>query len=395
MKEWISDVYHDFQILNPQDDAHYFFAYYDMRATGENGKHLCHRVPFMDRLQTADDRCELGYLEDGRFVKFAETTAWNFQQGAMLQYHPTLEHTVYYNVCENGTFKTVTHNYRTGEKRYADRATACISPDGKWGIGINFGRIFAFRPGYGYAGFTDPYAAVNAPAEDGAFLVDMETGTSKQIVCYDQLAPLAGFDGEKQKILINHVTFNTTSTRFLMLVRNFMTPACPLWSTSLVVSDLEGNCRTVLKNTYVSHYCWLSENQLLAHCTVEGTKKSMYVINVDTGAWVEYDMPYFHEEWHNPDIHCNCSPDGNYIIGDGYELTEPDGTQYRALLAYSPKTGQNRELLRVKTVTPHGITDIRTDLHARFVWGGKAITFDTTQNGRRDIVKIDLRGLNF
>ena len=75
-------------IITPDAGYHYFFAYYDMRATGKNGqnpRHLCHRVKFYDRLPTADDVCEISYLENGAFVKIAETTAWNFQQGAMLQ----------------------------------------------------------------------------------------------------------------------------------------------------------------------------------------------------------------------------------------------------------------------------------------------------------------------
>lgn len=388
MKEFISDYYDSCKILTPDDNAHYFFAYYDMRATGKSGKHLCHRVSFMDRLQEPDDVCELGYLENGQFFKFAETTAWNFQQGAMLQYHPVKENTVYYNVCENGQYMTVTHNYLTGEKKYTDRATACVSPDGKWGLGVNFGRIFAFRPGYGYAGFVDENEAVNAPSDDGVFLVDMESGSSRQIVSYADLAPIAGFAPD-QKILINHITFNTTSDRFLMLVRNFMTPEHPDWSSSLVIADLQGNCRAVLQNTYFSHYLWLSHKDLLAHCTVEGDKKSMYVIDVDTGKWVEYDMPYFHGK-HNPDIHCNMSPDGKYVIGDGYPI---DG--YRYLMAYSIETGKSRELLRVKTVTPNDITDIRTDPHARFVWGGQYVTFDTTHNGKRQVAQIDLRALDF
>ena len=169
MSEIISDFKDEIKIITPNDDYHYFFAYYDMRATGDgiNGRHLAHRVKFMDRLPEADDMCELGYLEDGKFTKFAETTAWNFQQGAMLQYHPSKEDVVYYNVEENKKFSTVTHNIKTGEKSYTDMATACVSPDGKYGLSVNFGRIFAFRPGYGYAGFIDENADVNAPENDG------------------------------------------------------------------------------------------------------------------------------------------------------------------------------------------------------------------------------------
>ena len=195
MERIISDIYNakDVQIITPDDGYHYFFGYYDMRATGASGKHLAHRVAFWNRLPTASDVAEIGYLENGRFYKFAETTAWNFQQGAMLQYHPYKENTVYYNVCENGKFMTVTHNYATGEKKYADRATACISPDGKWGLAINFGRIYDFRPGYGYAGFTDENSSVNAPENDGVFLVDMQTGKSTLLLRYSELYKEGGF----------------------------------------------------------------------------------------------------------------------------------------------------------------------------------------------------------
>ncbi len=373
------------EIITPDDDAHYFFGYYDMRATGKEGKHLCHRVPFMDRFPTAEDVAEVGYLKNRVFTPIGTTTAWNFQQGAMLQYHPTEADTVYYNVFEDGGFRTVTQNFATGEKRYTDRATACVSPDGKWGLAVNFGRIFAFRPGYGYAGFADDLADVNAPAEDGAFLTDMQTGISRQIIDYATLSAVAGFEPD-QKILINHITFNKASDRFVMLVRNFYKKG-ERWSTSMVLGDLNGNIRTVLPNTYVSHYDWKNDHEILAHCSVTPEIKSMYLVNVDTGDWVEYDMPYFHEKG-NPDIHCNYSPDQKYIIGDGYPK---DG--YRHLLAYRVDTGESRCLLQARTnVIP---TDLRCDLHARFVWGGKAISYDTTQNGKREIAIFSADVLDF
>ena len=387
MNEIISQYYKDVKILTPNDGYHYFFGYYDMRATGKSGRHLCHRVSFMDRLPTAEDLAEIGYLEDGRFVKIGETSAWNFQQGAMLQYHPFLENTVYYNVFEEGRFMTLTHNFATGEKKYADRASACISPDGKWGLGVNFGRIYDFRPGYGYAGFVDEYANVNAPVEDGVFLIDLESGCSKLLLSYEKLAPIAGFSKE-DKVLVNHITFNTTSDRFVMLVRNFPMPGKHGWSTSMVIGDLKGNAVTVLPNTYVSHYHWKNDCEIVAHCTVEDGKKSMYLINVDTKVATEYDMPYFHKEG-NGDIHCNFSPDGKYIIGDGYPI---DG--YRYLMAYSPESGESRELLRALTNKP-SVVDIRCDLHARFVWDGKYISFDTVQNGRREIALISADALDF
>jgi len=389
MTEIISDFKNEVKIITPKDEYHYFFAYYDMRATGDgiNQRHLAHRVKFMDRLPEADDICELGYLEDGRFVKFAETTAWNFQQGAMLQYHPKEEGVVYYNVDLGGSFSTVTHNILSGEKRYTDRATACISPDGRYGLAVNFGRIFAFRPGYGYKGFADEFEEVNAPGEDGVFLTDMETGRSSILVSYKDILPLSGF-AEDDKILVNHITFNTASNKYVMLVRDFYVGKKPVWTTSMMVGDLSGNVKCVLKNTVVSHYYWTGENEILAFCRVPGQKMMLYFINVETGETRSVDSFYFDgpDNW---DVHCSLSPDGRYIIGDGYPR---DG--YRHIISFDLKTGESKSILAAKTVIPE-CGDIRCDLHARFVFNGKYVSFDTTQSGRREIALFPAEKIAF
>ena len=391
METLINHTASEMKIITPDDGYHYFFAYYDMRATGtgRNPRHLCHRVTFIDRIPTAEDVCEIGYLKDGAFVKIAETTAWNFQQGAMLQYHPYLDDTVYYNVCEDGKFSTVTHNFKTGEKKYTDRATACISPDGKWGIAVNFGRIFDFRPGYGYAGFVDAGADVCAPADDGIFLTDMETGKSELIATYEQMAPISGLE-EGKKVLINHITFSPNSDRYVMLFRSFPEPINGKlkWKTSLMVGDRAGNLHTVLPAGMFSHYYWKNDEELLIYCEIEG-RYGMYLVNVLTGAWKRYDAPFFGDGSYVRDIHCSFSPDGNYIIGDSYPIDN-----YRQLLAYS--LGSDTMRVLAESYSPLDIRgDFRCDLHARFAWGGSHITFDSVHNHKREIVCLASDCLNF
>ena len=392
MQTLINHTDAEMKMITPDDGYHYFFAYYDMRATGKNGqnpRHLCHRVTFFDRLPTAEDVAEIGYLEDGKFVKIAETTAWNFQQGAMLQYHPYLDNTVYYNVCENGKFMTVTHNFVTGEKQYTDRATACVSPDGKWGLAVNFGRIFAFRPGYGYAAFVDENESVNAPEDDGVFLVDMETGKSELILSYARMAGVSGL-ADDAKILVNHITFSPDCNRFVMLTRDFpiYVDGKPKWHTSLMVGDRQGNMHTLIPAGYASHYFWTDDEHLLIHCGIEG-QNGLYLINVISGEWKRYDAPYLDGDSFVRDIHCSLSPDGNYIIGDSYPY---EG--YRHVVAYSLKTGEIRTLASALNHRDI-LNDCRCDLHARFVWGGSAITFDSIHDRRREIVCISTDCLNF
>ncbi len=377
MENFIANVPMEHRILTPEDGAQYFFGYYDMRADDGTGRHLCHRVSFADRLPAATDVAELGYLQDRRFFPFAATTAWNFQQGAMLEYHPSEKNTVFFNTVKDGALVTAILNFETGAVRYADRPTACHSPDGRWGLSVHFGRIFDFRPGYGYAGFPDRNAAVPAPADDGVFLTDLAGGTSRMLFSLAELAPISGFPAG-EKLLVNHITFSPDSDRFLFLLRNFPSGKTP-WLTTLMVGDRTGQVRPVLRATYVSHYYWLSATEIVAHCTVPALseKKSMYRLNVLTGEATEYDMPYF-GQYPNGDIHCRLSADGEAIIGDGYEFGG-----YRRLMEYRIATGESRELFAARSPKP-GCLDIRCDLHARPVSGGW-VSYDTTENGKREV----------
>ena len=82
------------------------------------------------------------------------------------------------------------------------------------------------------------------------------------------------------------------------------------------------------------------------------------------------------------------TPDGNYVIGDGYPI---DG--YRHLIAINLKTGASDAILKAKTVIPE-CGDIRCDLHARYVFEGKYVSFDTTHNGKRQIAAFPIEEIN-
>ncbi len=71
------------KVITPDDDGHYFFGYYDIQPFDSTGRyHLCHRVAFADRIPKPEDVCEIGAIDThtGKFIKYAHTYAWNFQQ---------------------------------------------------------------------------------------------------------------------------------------------------------------------------------------------------------------------------------------------------------------------------------------------------------------------------
>ena len=363
----------DIRIISPENDGYYyFFGYYDLNAYSfDDSKHLFNRVKFMDRLPLKDDIAELGYIElsTGEVTVFAETAAWNFQQGTMLQWYSDNE--VLYNIRDGEEYRSVIHNIVTGDKRYTEKAVANVSPDGKYGVAINFNRVYDFRPGYGYCEVRDKWFDIGQPDDDGIYLVDMLTGKSELIVSYKQM------NMPDDKYVVNHITFNQISDRFLFLNRNFPSLNKP-WQTSLFTSDLEGHLHLILKDTMVSHYNWKNGNQILAYCRVNGIY-GMYLIDdiTNTNNIERLDVPCFEK-----DIHCVYSPDRRYIIGDGYEINH-----HRPLYIYDTVTGEYDTLLNSYTVTPD-IVDIRCDLHARWNHKGDRLSYDSIHRGKREIWEI-------
>ena len=87
----------------------------------------------------------------------------------------------------------------------------------------------------------------------------------------------------------------------------------------------------------------------------------------------------------------NLSPNGIYIIGDGYPT--PANNMTRPLWSINLETGEKKIVFAVPEVTPD-CTDKRCDLHARFAFDGKFISFDTTQNGKREIASVPIEILD-
>jgi len=358
--------------ISPQDGAHYFFGYYDLPAFSSDGmRHLCHRTTFRDRLPNMGDVCEVGYLDTGSaaFHAFGTTQAFNFQQGAMLQWYPANgSESVAYNVRGADGYQTCIHNLGTGARRVLPAAAANISADGKHGLCINMQRVFDFRPGYGYAGAGDPYFDVPQPLDDGIFLMDMHTGQLALILHYRELAAFFGIP-ENRKVVVNHITFNPSGTRFLFLLRTFAEGGS--WSTCLGTAKYDGSELYLLSPpSMASHYHWRDDAHLLIWAEISSVP-GMYLLRDQST-----DVTRLNPDFFTRDIHCVYSPDRRFILGDGY----PDHTGHRAIELYDVTRDTGRQVCSVYSMTPATV-DVRCDLHNRWSRDGRRISFDSTHEG--------------
>lgn len=366
--------------ITPNDKYHYFFGYYDLQPYDKTGNmHLAHRVKFMDRLPNKTDVAEIGYIDvkQKKFIKISQTHAWNFQQGALLVWYESGKSVMFNDY--DGEYITRIVGLDGKEIKRLPLALGAVSADRKKGLAINFARIFDFRPGYGYSNKKDPYFEVNTPCDDGIFLVDIESGNSKLILSYQQMKnafeekPFT--DG---KLVVNHITFSPSAKEFVFLLRNFPEEG-KKWGTVLAVSDLDGNVRKLTNFQVNSHYSYKDDKTLAIWSGLP--EYGVYFFDTVSGARTRLNNKMIDRG----DIHVNYSPDKKFFIGDGYV---EEGC-VRSLYRYDFDTAVASKIFSVHS-EPAANTDVRCDLHARFNENGSKISYDTTENKRREIVEIEL-----
>ncbi len=372
--------------ITPEDGYHYFFGYYDLQPFDKKSeRHLAHRVSFADRIPKVGDIAEVGYItiKDKVFHKVAETNAWNFQQGALLQWYD--EENIIYNDFRDNKFCAVIKNVNDGNEKIICAPLANISKDRKWGLSINFARVWDFRPGYGYCNLKDAYYTQNTPETDGIFLVDIEKNTSELVINYKQLTEI--FPEKpfcEMKLLVNHITFNPSASRFLFLLRNFPEEG-KRWGTILITADRDGkNIKNLTNYEVNSHYDWKNDEEIIIYSGLPDW--GVYFMNDKTGKREKLDDDLINYD----DIHCLYSPDRTCFIGDGY----PNTGSSRYMMLYDFESRKSRAIVKIYS-NPVSNTDIRCDLHNRFNLDGTLVSFDSFHGVRREIMifKFDRKEL--
>lgn len=371
-------------------DAHYFFGYYDLQPYNmDETLHLTHKTDFRNRLQVKGDIAEVGFIEmsNRKYEKLDITHAWNFQQGAMLQWNPHAPNReVIYNDLMDGQFCGVVQDIHSGKKRFLDRPVANVTKDGNYAVSVNMSRMYDFRPGYGYAALPDPFYYKNHSANDGVFLIDMMTGKSELVLSLEEIWDFSGsFFKKDEKMIINHITFNTDGSRFLALVRNFP-PKGEAHKTAIITADRDGSNMYLLSDYGIqSHYWWMNENEVLFYSDGKELDCSIgfgnnYVLKDKTHEGYLQADGYF-----AIDNHMSFSPDQSVMVTDSY----PDKNRNQVIRLYDPAKNACVDIGYFHSMEAV-CTDVRCDLHPRWNRKGNGITFDSTHEGFRGVYKIDL-----
>lgn len=367
---------------------HHFFGYYDKHPWNASGRyHLGLEVPFIDRQPTRDDPAIIGTIdtENGNlWTPVAETTAWSWQQGTMLQWLPSEpEHTIIYNIREDDRFYAVIHNLASDERRRLSRSFYGVGMD--YAVGLNYARLHYTRPGYGYPDGAENTLPAPHPDDDGVWRIDLATGESRLIISLQRLFEYRTIPRmHLGPHWVNHLTISPEGSNFVFLNRCRFDPNVRFNDRFFVASADGSGLRLVHDNTYFSHFGYRDEEVIVAYARTPGTERDQYALyNLHDDGFSVFGQDVF-----SSDGHCSFSPDRRFMLTDTY----PDERSIRTLILYEMATGRRIDIGRF--FSPPALTnELRCDLHPRWSRDGRKVSIDSAHDGERQIYVLDVSSI--
>lgn len=376
--------------------GYHWFAYYDKFQTDPTDRYiLSMEVDFGERSPELGDEIKIGMIDlynGGEWIELGSSKAWNWQQGCMLQWLPGSENEVLWNDFVGNQFVCHILNVKTMKKRTIDSPIYSVSPDGEFGLTLDFERIQDVRAGYGYGGVSDINKEILAPEDAGIYKVSLDDGSKELIVSIKEIAaipyPLENLDNHKH--YFNHIDIAPDGKRFAFLHR-WVTSSeksariSPL-GTRFITSSVDGGGIHIINDSRMtSHFCWKNEKQILAWANRPEIGDYFYLF--DDAQKQKYKV--IGKDILKTDGHCRYLQNQDWIINDTY----PDENRQIELYLFNTKTKKKIVLGKFYS-DPEYSGEWRVDLHPRQSRDGKNIIIDcTVGNSGRQMLLLDISEL--
>lgn len=369
----------------PDRPAYTGFFFYQCLHSDKSGRYLlAMKIHVQNRAVEPADKGDIGYfdLKDGnKWTKIGETTAWNWQQGARLQWRSRSDEIVWNDRAGDGrSYITRVYDFRTGRRRTLPRPIYAISPDGATALTHDFERMK--HGGTDYVGIEDKFKNEFAPGGTGVWKMDMDSGASRLILPLEKVAALMYPGGAPAKgcLYIFREGFNPSGTRAIVFVKESSARITKAFS----MTPGGGGVRYLYNEP--SHHSWDDDTHIMdwgGQIPPGGTEiiKGYYRF-ADDGSGKAKELL-----WTTPNNGHNSyvpGPGGDWILSDTYSL---DGIQH--LFLYHRPTKLFVPIAKLKSTALMGIQ--RVDLHPRLNPGGKSVSIDSTHEGLgRQMYIIDI-----
>lgn len=355
-----------------EQGCEYFFGYYDKSpwSPTDSDSLLCHRK------KNNSDELELYLIRKGQAPEvLGRTTAWTYQQGAMLQW---MRSSIIYNVIRD---EVLGAEIISGSNRvFLPWPVQSIHPYDDEYVAINYLRLKKMNAEYAYNVCCSNFSEDMGELSDGLWKVDV--ATKKAVLIVSLGAVCLHQENESMNGAthgINHAMYSNDGEHIVFMHR-WVSVDNVRYSRMYSVKRNGKALRLLLDDKMVSHYSWTSENHLVVYASYKG-RSAYYYVNIDDGS-----CRLVHESLHSyGDGHPTLSPMGKLIVSDTY----PDDSRRQTLFLYDVSDNKIMELGRFLSPVRFEY-ERRCDLHPRWNKEGNKISFDSACSGVRDSYVMDL-----
>lgn len=349
-----------------------FFGYYEKSPWDPAmGRFVWHRV-------NADRTLSILVQQRDCVREFARTQAWSWQQGAMTQWATVAGETrLVFNDFIDGYL--VSCWCSDEDRRVIPWPVQAVAPTGDFFVGLNYLRLQRLRPDYGYQVEAKNFMSKMPDDQDGLWGIKYDSENAQLLVSLEQLAALTPAAADATDHKVNHVMFSPSGKRFVFLYRWFGRQGK---KSRLFLYDLtSSSLKLLLDGGMISHYCWRTEDELIAYCHTN-IGDGYYRVNANTGETVRFAGGKLDRYG---DGHPSVSPCGRFLITDTY----PDRKRQQRLILYRFDDDSVIEVGRF--LLPLRFDGVkRVDLHPRWSPDCSKISIDSGHDNHRRTYVLDI-----
>lgn len=366
----------------------FFFGFHDKSPWSFDDRYLlAHRELIPLRMPRPDDLLEVGLFDEAggkQFRPLAKTRAWNWHQGAQLQWLGT-QFLAVYNDFDGTNHVARVVDLEGNRVRTLPKPVAAVSPDGSFVLSYSFARLRGTPHGYAYANGEDPEADRLLPREDGIWIVDANTGESNRLFTVEQIAQIEPHESMSGAFhYFSHCQVSPSGARFKFFHR-WTTDANRNWTRMFTADVRGGNLHLIGTSGMVSHVCWRGPEHLVAYARTSRFGDAYYEFDDRSDAFRVIGADSF-----SSDGHPSMSNDGRWMLTDTYAdrfrrrflvlFDTKESTRYNIAMFYSPKAFAG------SSIAEH----LQCDFHPRWSRANHAVCFDSAHTGTRSLCVMQL-----
>jgi hypothetical protein len=407
---------------------HFFSGYYDKSPfNAHNTRHLALRTDFIDRLPSSSDRAEVGYfeLDSGEYKSLAATHAFNWQQGAMLQWlGPSHSELMIFNDFDSSRYVAKILAPTGIVESQLQSPIYALRAQGDLALTIDFERHYWCRRAYSYGCTVNPEKDRARVEGDAIHTVHLASGSVEPIVSLNAVLNIEPSRLMEDSVhYLEHMMFSPSGHNF-MFYHRWRRSDGSIYTRLFVCSVSHPTPQLLLQSGRVSHACWVDDQTILlwgSPATGLGSIRSSPLFNRLILGWAKpiYKSlvrgnskfgqtslsrlangdSYMHIDVSTGQVRPICQKsldrDGHpsALSAQGAFVTDtyPDRSHFAKLLLANWKTDSALTIDELESLPELDETPYRCDLHPKVSFCGNLVSVDTLNEGHRSVYAYDIR----